>query len=693
MTGNPATPSKDTSSSMVTPAPGPKTPGHIADELSKLEFPIPPQFSLTHSRKPSSGNSAGIRTPVLDSSNLAASEAALHQRSSSLRGLGFVGSSASLASGVFSGDGGSEDGEPDPSELADQLSHMTLPEPERLAQSSAHRRKESISEQLSTELANMDFPRPERIFGGDDAISPSSDRGAFSPPIGVDAKEWDNVKLEQGQEIPETVRRGSIAGYGASSATRANFGPSSLSKEQFAVGVPAAAAAAASVSASAPAPAKKAVETAKGKKEETEEAPPPAASAQVITPWDVQGGVDAQGKRMDIDYKKLIAEFGTREITTELLERFERLTGRRPHKLLRRSTFFSHRDLNLILDRYEQKKPFYLYTGRGPSSGSIHMGHQIPFSFTAWLQDVFDCPLVIQLTDDEKYLVKDGLKIEDAHKFAYENAKDIIACGFKLDKTFIFSDLDYVGGAFYYNIVRIARAIPQSQSKAAFGFSESDNIGKYHFVAVQAAPSFSNSFPQIFGTDSSVPCLIPCAIDQDPYFRLTRDVARKLKYPKPCLIHCKFLPALQGANSKMSASDANSAIYMDDTPNQIKNKINKHGFSGGRETEELHRLHGGNPDVDIAFQYLSFFEEDDEKLERIAQEYREGTLLSGQMKKLCIEALQAETKRYQEVGCILLLVGSPIGELALTFCCLLLSFFVTFVALTSRHERPFPMTS
>jgi tryptophanyl-tRNA synthetase len=68
----------------------------------------------------------------------------------------------------------------------------------------------------------------------------------------------------------------------------------------------------------------------------------------------------------------------------------------------------------------------------------------------------------------------------------------------------------------------------------------------------------------------------------------------------------------------MSASDPNSAIYMSDTPTQIKNKINKHGFSGGRETEEMHRLHGGNPDVDVPFQYLSFFEEDDEKLAQIA---------------------------------------------------------------------------
>jgi tryptophanyl-tRNA synthetase len=68
----------------------------------------------------------------------------------------------------------------------------------------------------------------------------------------------------------------------------------------------------------------------------------------------------------------------------------------------------------------------------------------------------------------------------------------------------------------------------------------------------------------------------------------------------------------------MSASDPNSAIYMADTPNQIKNKITRHAFSGGGDTLELHQKNGGNPDVDVAFQYLSFFEEDDEKLAKVA---------------------------------------------------------------------------
>ena len=159
-------------------------------------------------------------------------------------------------------------------------------------------------------------------------------------------------------------------------------------------------------------------------------------------------------------------------------------------------------------------------------------------------------------------------------------------------------------------------------------------------MSIQAAPSFSNTFPQIFGPKGDIPCLIPCAIDQDPYFRLTRDVAAKLKYPKPALIHSKFFPALQGPGSKMSASQANSAIYLTDTPAQIKNKINRYAFSGGQETAELHAQLGGNPDVDVAYQYLRFFLDDDEELSTLESTYRSGSLSTSALKARCISVLQ-----------------------------------------------------
>ena len=372
-----------------------------------------------------------------------------------------------------------------------------------------------------------------------------------------------------------------------------------------------------------------------------------AAVEQKVTPWDVEGGY-VDGKQVSIDYDKLIKDFGTKRIDDALLKRFETVTGHRPHPLLRRGSFFSHRELDMILTRYEQQKPFYLYTGRGQSSASMHLGHLIPFLFTKWLQDVFDVPLVIQLTDDEKFLFKYDLKIDQVQKFAFENARDIIACGFKLEKTFIFSDLNYVGGPFYHNVVRIARYITVNQAKGTFGFNDSDSVGKMHFVSIQAAPSFSNSFPQIFGSRSDVPCLIPCAIDQDPYFRQTRDVAVRLKYPKPSLIHSKFFPALQGAQTKMSASKETSSIFMHDTPNQIKNKINKYAISGGQETLEEQRRLGGNPDVDVSFQYLTFFVDDDDEIEKIAVDYRAGRLLTGELKKRCIQELQRVVGEFQE---------------------------------------------
>lgn len=363
----------------------------------------------------------------------------------------------------------------------------------------------------------------------------------------------------------------------------------------------------------------------------------------VVNPWNV-----ASKSQTGVDYDKLIKRFGSSKIDDELLDRFEKVTGHPVHHLLRRGIFFSHRDMHQILSMYEQGKPFYLYTGRGPSSSSMHVGHLIPFITTKWLQDVFDVPLVIQLTDDEKFLWKD-LKLDEARRLAFENAKDIIACGFDIEKTFIFSDFDFIGKCpdFYWNMIQISKCVTFNQVKGIFGFGDSDVIGKIIFPAVQAAPSFSSSFPFIFGK-ANLPCLIPCAIDQDPYFRMTRDVAPRLGYHKPALLHSSFFPALQGAQTKMSASDSNSSIFLTDTPKQIKNKVNKHAFSGGQATLEEHREKGGNCEVDISYQYLRFFFEDDEELKQIEKNYTSGELLTGELKKKLIDVLQPIITTHQE---------------------------------------------
>mmetsp|Transcript_4402 Transcript_4402/g.6603 ORF Transcript_4402/g.6603 Transcript_4402/m.6603 type:complete len:410 (+) Transcript_4402:68-1297(+) len=317
-------------------------------------------------------------------------------------------------------------------------------------------------------------------------------------------------------------------------------------------------------------------------------------SLSILDPWTVQGV---------IDYDKIVDKFGSTRIDDALIARFEKVTGHKAHHWLRRGFFFSHRDLDLILDAHESGEGFFLYTGRGPSSDSLHFGHMIPFLFTKWLQDVFQVPLVIQMTGDEKFLWR-GLSIEEARKYTIENIKDIIAVGFDVTKTFIFSNFDYVG-RMYPNILRMQKTITASTARSTFGFTMDANVGKWSFCAVQAAPSFSSSFPHIFGK-RNVRCLIPCAIDQDPYFRLTRGAAPKFGFYKPALVHSKFFPSLQGYETKMSASSLQSAIFLSDTPAQIRKKVGS-AVSGGGETLEEQRENGADLSKDIPFAYLEFF--------------------------------------------------------------------------------------
>lgn len=125
------------------------------------------------------------------------------------------------------------------------------------------------------------------------------------------------------------------------------------------------------------------------------------SAGQTVTPWEVDAGEDGA-----VDYAKLVRDFGCQEIDGALIARLERATGRPAHPMLRRGLFFAHRDLERVVAAHERGEPIYLYTGRGPSSEALHLGHLVPFLFTAWLQEALGCPLVVQLTDDEKCLWK-----------------------------------------------------------------------------------------------------------------------------------------------------------------------------------------------------------------------------------------------------------------------------------------------
>ena len=348
----------------------------------------------------------------------------------------------------------------------------------------------------------------------------------------------------------------------------------------------------------------------------------------VVTPWEVTG---------EVDYERLIRDFGTQPIYGPLAKRLEGILGEAAY-LVRRQVFFSHRDLNLVLDDYDKGRGFFLYTGRGPS-GPMHIGHILSFYFTKWLQDKFHVNVYIQMTDDEKFLEeKRSLTYYDAQKWAQDNTLEVAAVGFDPNRTFILQDTEFVGHA-YSLILKIARRVNYSTAKSVFGFTGETNIGMSFYPAIQILPSLFEKKR----------CLIPSAIDQDPYWRIQRDIAESLGYHKAAAIHSKFLPPLTGIQDKMSSSKPETAIYLNDDDKTVRNKIYRHAFSGGKASVAEHRKLGGDPDIDVPFQWLyMFFEPDEKRIEEIRSEYKSGRMLTGDLKDILVEKVTEFLREHRE---------------------------------------------
>ena len=116
---------------------------------------------------------------------------------------------------------------------------------------------------------------------------------------------------------------------------------------------------------------------------------------------------------------------------------------------------------------------------------------------------------------------------------------------------------------------------------------------------------------------------------------------------QPSSTYHQFAVGMTGG--KMSSSQPETTIFLNDSMKNIEKKI-KSSFSGGQATVEEHRAKGGDPDVDVAYQYLRyFFEEDDKELGNIKDEYMSGKLLTGEIKSVCVEKATSWMKKHHEL--------------------------------------------
>jgi tryptophanyl-tRNA synthetase len=343
------------------------------------------------------------------------------------------------------------------------------------------------------------------------------------------------------------------------------------------------------------------------------------------------------------DYGKLRDEFGI-EPFAPLLKRMKD-----PMLTMRRGVVFGHRDFDRVIDAMNRKEKFVMLTGLMPS-GSMHLGHKMVADEIIYLQEHGSRTYLI-VADIEAYNMR-GRSLEELRNIAInEYLLNYIALGLKpRNCDFYFQSgrsSDAKKSNAYYRLIGMAsRRVTFNEMKAIYGEISPEKIMS---VLTQVSDILHPELPEFEGR---CPVVVPVGVDQDPHIRLTRDIASRMKgnneydFIPPSSFYHVFMKGINGG--KMSSSNPNSYIALTDTPEDARKKIMR-AFSGGGATLKEHKEKGGNPEVDVACQYLTFmFEPDDRKLENLIEDFQNGNITSGDLKGYLADKVEAFLREHQK---------------------------------------------
>ncbi len=330
---------------------------------------------------------------------------------------------------------------------------------------------------------------------------------------------------------------------------------------------------------------------------------------------------------INIDNEKLVKEFGAKRISQiKNLPKFYTFD---------KGLIYSHRDFDKFLDRLKKGEKSAIVSGVN-ASGTLHLGHKVVFDTNLFFQREYNIPVFIPISDDESFVAGKVQTQEQAKEYALELAKEMLAYGFDPEKTFFIIDNIYTN---IYNLAfKMSKKINYSEIKATYGYSPQTNIGLHFYPAVQAAHVL---YPQEILKIKNV--LVPIGPDEDAHLRIARDIAQRLNIPKPSVLHLRFI---EGLDRKKASKSKNNTIFLKDTEKQIIKKCNS-AFSGGQDTIELHKKLGGNPDIDMACQYLKNYYYNKEQTKELFEKYKKGELLSRDIKRLLSQEIIKELKLFQ----------------------------------------------
>ncbi len=325
---------------------------------------------------------------------------------------------------------------------------------------------------------------------------------------------------------------------------------------------------------------------------------------------------------------KLINEFGAKHI--------HGLDAIPEFYTFQNGLIYSHRDFDKFQERYSKGVKSAIVSGFNASS-SPHIAHLAVFDTNRFFQEKYGMDVFVPISDDESYVAG---KIKDQPtglKNAILISRSLAALGYSRTRTKIVIDQLYTN---VYNLAfKLSRSITLSTVKATYGYTNDKNIGLHFYPAVQSAHIY---LPNLFGISN---ILVPIGPDEDAHIRVCRDIADAHGFTRPAVLHSRFLPGMDG--TKMSKSVKDNAILLTDSDKEIRKRINM-AFSGGQVSVEDHRKYGGDPEIDVPFIYLKSYFLTPSESEEIAEKYRDGKILSGEMKAMLIERIVDRVHRFKE---------------------------------------------
>lgn len=270
----------------------------------------------------------------------------------------------------------------------------------------------------------------------------------------------------------------------------------------------------------------------------------------------------------------------------------------------------SHRGFDTVDNLFDHNK-YYLYTGRGTSCASFHIGHLLGLRLILGLQKALTNKIYFMISDDEK-MFRDNIDHTTMQENVSKTIKQLNELGFDETNTDIHINSNGIDKHSYSIMIKLMTILNVDLLNNIFGVKS--NIGELFYVAYQLMPCF---------IDKNKQCIIVAGEDQDPFFRLARDIAHKLQCKPPIIIYTINFPGLDGSNKMSTSVPETIPIFIDDSEEIIKNKVLKIKKVGAGTLDELFDK-GADLTIDVPFRLIEFLEPNLDVLYLIKKAYTDG---------------------------------------------------------------------